>query len=308
MPRQHRPHIPGGTYYLLQTTAAHQRLVQSAVDAKALERLLASALTRTHTEIHAFCWLDRAMHLVVRCHEIPVSRFMQRFISSAARQLQLQQPGEPERIFLRRFSCALIDAEAWLPELVRFVHHVPVLAERCDSPADYPHSSWPVYAGARRVSWLNTQRVRELTAARGNHGSIMEFMCKTPSARELALFTARGRGESRIIGSDAFLTTLPRRLRAPRARLTLEQLIEQVTVLQNVPRTELLSRSRRHQVVLARVLIAWHAIERRVATLEQVARLLGRDPSTLSKTVARARARHPHLFRLDALRYLVPLG
>lgn len=308
MPRQPRPHIPGGTYYLLQIAATHRRLLQSPADVRILEQRLALALAATHTDLHAFCWLDRAMHLVVRSHEIPVSRFMQRFVSGAARQLQRQQPGEPERIFLRRFSSALIDAEAWLPELVRFVHQVPVLALLCDSPASYPYSSWAIYAAARRASWLNTRRVREILAARDEHGPTVEFMRKMPSVREIALFTAPGRGESRIIGNDAFIGSLPRRLHTPRTRLTLEQLIEQIAVMQNVSRAEILSRSRRHAVVLARVLIAWHAIERRVATLEQVAHRLGRDSSTLSKTIARARTQHPHLFRLDALHHLAPLG
>ncbi len=308
MPRHPRPHIPGGTYYLLQIAAAHRRLLQSAIDVRILEQRLAAALAATYTDLYAFCWLDRAMHLVVRSHEIPVSRFMQRFVSGAARQLQLQQTGEPERIFLRRFSSALIDAATWLPELVRFVHYVPVLAQLCDSPADYPHSSWPVYAGARRISWVNVRHVRELVNDRGERIPLQEFMRQTPSAREIALFAAPGRGESRIIGSDTFLGSLPRRLRVPRTRLTLEQLIQQVAVLQNVSRTEILSRSRRHQAVLARAFIAWYSMERRVATLEQVARQLGRDPSTLSKTITRARSRQPHLFRLDTLHHLVPLG
>lgn len=308
MPRHSRPHIPGGTYYLLQIAAAHRQLLQSPADASILEARLASALIATRTDLHAFCWLERAVHLVVRSREISVSRFMQRFISGAARQLQLRQTSEPERIFLRRFSSTLIDAETWLPELVRFVHHLPKLAQLCDSPADYPHSSWPMYAGARHASWLDTRRVHELMAARGEHSSIMEFMRKEPNAGERELFTAPGRGESRIVGDGAFLAGLPRRLRTPRTRLTIEQLIDQVAVLQSVPRAEILSRSRRHQVVLARALIAWYSTERRVATLEQVARLLGRDPSTLSKTITRARTRHPHLFRLDALSHLAPLG
>jgi hypothetical protein len=277
------------------------------VDASLLENLFAMALQRTRTQALAFCWLPRSMHLAVRSHDTAVSRFMQRFTSQIAREFLRGTP-DVGHVFPRRFTSMLIDAQAWLPELVRFIHHVPVRASAVVSPSRYPHSSWAFYAGDRSVAWFDTRSVRRILDAREESRSVIEFLECPPSAHELALFASTGRGESRIIGSDAFRASLPRRLHPPHGTLTLETLIAKVSITQNVSRSELLSRSRRREAVLARALIAWHAIERRLATLGEISRRLGRDPSTLSKTIARARRTHPQWFRLDSLRHLTPLG
>src|SRR5690606_19005421 len=105
-----------------------------------------------------------------------------------------------------------------------------------------------------------------------------------------------------------FLETLPRRVRPHRSKVSLAEIIDNVTRALDVEREHVLSSSRRRELALARALIAWYATERRIATLSEVARHLRRDPSTLSVAITRYRSCRPELFRLDAFRHLAPLG
>jgi hypothetical protein len=63
-----------------------------------------------------------------------------------------------------------------------------------------------------------------------------------------------------------------------------------------VRRDEVLSPSRRRELALARALITWRATRAGVATLSEVARRLGRDPSTLFVGMERYRTLRPDLF------------
>lgn len=88
----------------------------------------------------------------------------------------------------------------------------------------------------------------------------------------------------------------------------MDQIIHTVSQALGVERDHVMSSSRRRDLALARALIAWFAIERRVATLTEVARLLKRDPSTLSVAITRYSVSRQDLFRLNSLYYLTPIG
>ncbi len=76
----------------------------------------------------------------------------------------------------------------------------------------------------------------------------------------------------------------------------MDAIIERVVQAQGVSRKDLFSSSRRQPHVLARALITWEATGGGAATLSEVAKRLGRDPSTLLSAVSRYRRERPALF------------
>jgi hypothetical protein len=76
----------------------------------------------------------------------------------------------------------------------------------------------------------------------------------------------------------------------------------------SVDRDRLLLSSRERRLTLTRAIIGWHVTQNRIATLTEVSRALGRDPSSVYTAYQRYRAWRPKLFRdsLETLlRYLV---
>ncbi len=308
MSRRQRLHIRGGTYYIVQRGNTYQPVFSKPEDYALFERLLAAAVSRTGTRIHAYCWTAEAIHFVAQIEDVSVGRFMQGVTSRYARSIH-QSAGESGHFFKQRYKAVLIDPEAYLAKLSRYLHHIPVTAGLVPDLNAYPYSSHRAYLGESEVPWLCTRTVlRALNAGGETRSPYAEFMSQAPAQQEAHLFEHGGANDLRVVGSPEFLAGLPRHARTYRSKTSLDQIINTVTCTLGVEREHVLSSSRQRQFALARALIAWYATERGIATLSDVARRLHRDPSTLSVAVSRYRVCRPELFKLTALHDVVSLS
>jgi len=308
MSRRQRLHIPHALYHVIQRGSEHQPVFTAPADYAMFERLLTGALRRTHTSVHAYCWMPQAIHMLVQIDEIPVGRFMQGLTSRYARSIH-QRAGGTGHFFQQRYQAILIDSESYLRKLVRYIHYVPVLAGLAPTPRSYSNTSHSAYVGTIQAPWLTTRSVLN-SGSDGEDAQLSydELMSTAPSEQDIQLFEHGCGTDLRVIGSPDFLAGLPRHSRTYHSNVSLDQIINNVTCALEVDRTHVFSRSRQRQLALARALIAWFATERRVCTLSEVARRLRRDPSTLSVAISRYRDLRPDLFKLNSLHYLVSLG
>jgi hypothetical protein len=97
--------------------------------------------------------------------------------------------------------------------------------------------------------------------------------------------------DSRILGSDRFIEQLPVTTYTPRSRITLEALATNICELHDISVGLICSRSSKRALTAIRLQLLREAIDQRIATLTEVARFLGRDPSTLSKLAERHRSK-----------------
>jgi REP element-mobilizing transposase RayT len=269
--------------------------------------LLATALRRTGARLHAYCWTPDAIHLALQIDSVSVGRFMQGITSRYARSIH-ERAAESGHFFRQRYKAILVDPDAYLLKLVRYIHHIPVREALSSEVGGYPFTSHVGYLGRTEIAWLTTRTTLRLLSGCDHNSEYAEFMAAAASPDDCALFEHGSKHDPRIVASSEFLDNLPRHLRVYRSRLTLEQIIQTVTCRLGVDREHVLSNSRQRAVTLARALIAWYATERRIATLSDVARYLRRDPSTLSVAVSRYRQCRPELFKLTALHDVVPLA
>jgi len=307
MSRRQRLHVPGGTYYVVQRGSTTRPIFSQHTDYQLFERLLATALRRTGARLHAYCWTPDAIHIALQIDSVSVGRFMQGITSRYARSIH-ERAAESGHFFRQRYKAILIDPDAYLLKLVRYIHHLPVSEGLGGDPTAYPFTSHGAYLGKVEIPWLTTRTAMKLLSGCDQNSEYAEFMAVAPVHEECTLFEHGSRHDARIVASPEFLENLPRHLRVYRSQLTLEQIIQTVTCRLGVDREHVLSNSRQREVTLARALIAWYATERRVATLSEVARYLRRDPSTLSVAVSRYRLCRPELFKLTALHDVVPLA
>jgi putative transposase len=307
MSRRQRLHVPGGTYYVVQRGSTTRPIFTQQQDYQFFEQLLATALRRTGARLHAYCWTPDAIHLALQIDSVSVGRFMQGITSRYARSIHARA-AESGHFFRQRYKAILIDPDAYLLRLVRYIHHIPVMDSLSSDPGSYPFTSHVAYLGLTEIPWLTTRTALRMLHGCDQNSEYAELMSATPIEEDRALFEHGSKHDARIVASSEFLENLPRHLRIYRSKLTLEQIIQTVTCRLGVDREHVLSNSRQREVTLARALIAWYATERRVATLSEVARYLRRDPSTLSVAVSRYRLCRPELFKLTALHDVVPLA
>jgi putative transposase len=308
MSRPLRINVPGGTYYVVQRGGGGHTIFSCPEDYAFFELLLASALRRNRATAYAYCWTPDAIHLVVRAGDAPIGRMMQGLTSRYARQIH-RRDGGSGHFFKTRYQALLVDADAYLLKLINYVHHIPVLTGLALHPDEYAHTSHRAYLGVAEAPWVNTRvALAAPEVDQDPQTAYAELMSHRPVEHDVDLLHGGGKSPSRIIGGPEFLASLPREARKYRSKVSLDQIIYAVTQALGVERHHVMSSSRRRELALARALIAWFAIERRVATLTEVARRLNRDPSTLSVAISRYSVSRQDLFRLNSLHYLTPVG
>jgi len=301
MARLTRIHVPGGLYYVHLRGNGGQAIFAGAQDYYDFCALVGRAARRSRARVHAYCWMWNTVRLAVEISDVPVGRLVQRIAAQHSRDLH-RKLGSSGHLFERGYRALLMDADPYLPELVRHIHLTPVRAGAASEAAEYAWSSHRAYLRLARVPWLTTHVVmrRLKSSSTDALDAYRKFMTEANEAVDTERFDRSKAGEPRVLGGEQFLKAVAIKSRPKRRAGTLEQIIDGVARLLDVPRGELLSASRRRRLSLARALVTWHATRSGIATLAEVSRRLSRDPSTLYIAMERYRVARRDLFT-DAL-------
>ena len=307
MPRR-RIHIPGGTYYVVRRTHSDKPIFENAGDYSLAQNILPSMLRRTGARLLAYCWMPDAMHLALQVDTAPVGDFMRTFTSQYAQQVH-RRTGERGQLFRRPYEATLIDPKHYLRSLVAHLHFLPVRAGIASEPADYLHSSYRAYAGLAPLAYLDNKWAEEASDGDSQHEEAGRAGFATPPCEtHTSLLQDCVSSRSGILGDPDFRASLPRQARSPRSQWSLESIAAHIAQVHDVTLANLRSRSRRQELVVARAVFAWYATERRVASLSEVARYLGRSASSLTRAVARHQRLQPELFSMHAFAPLAPVN
>ncbi len=290
MPRQRRLHVRGGLYHAILRGNHRQPIFGDRDDYLSFEAILADALDRYGAILLAYCWMPNHVHLAVQIADAPLGDLMRVLASRYARQLQRAVP-TTGHLFERRYRARLVDADRYLLALVRYIHLNPVRARMVADPRDYPWSSHRAYLGGRCPGWLRVDPVLGMFGAPTNLARLAyeRYMGEVPDASEQEQISVAvrpgvpGQGQCH---SPAPGPTTAGRARGPRS---LDAITAEVAVDYGVSVEELTSRRRLGPLVRARTEVARRALREGTATLSEVARHLGRSPSTLSDLLLRRR-------------------
>ena len=281
MPRRLRIHLPGGFYHVTLRGNHQQDIFLADGDRLLLNIIVARAIDTFGARLHAYCWMTNHLHFLVQVGNEPLAHPMRQIAAEFARamQLKLETTGH---FFERRYHATLVDSDAYLLELLRYIHLNPVRAGLVDDPGRFRWSSHHHYSGRRVEPWLTTDFVLSMFSS--DHAraiaSYQEFLqCRLDTAWEPSM--AANPANSAVLGSDEFLARVQPESWRPRAKRTLPDLIGEACRRFEVDVERLHSPLRDAYVVKVRAWIAHQAGDQRIATLAAVARALGRDEATL---------------------------
>lgn len=297
MARLPRLHVPGGFYYVHLRGNGGEAIFYDTEDRYEFSRLVSKALRRSRAHIHGYCWMANYVRFAVEISDVPVGRLVQRIAAQHSRRLH-RKVGRSGHLFERGYRALLIDREKYLPALVRHIHLTAARAGLVPDAADYAWSGHRAYLKLAKVPWLTTSLVMKMLGHGGGESveAYRKFMSEADEAQDIERFERSSPREPRVLGDESFLSSLALKAR-PRKRIgSIDQLIDGVAQLLEVPRNEMLSASRRRRLSLARALVTWHATHNGIATLTEVARRLERDPSTLFVAMEHYRVERPDLF------------
>jgi putative transposase len=325
MTRPKKQHRPGGIHYVVLFGNGGQEIFLDDADRQNFLDLLSVAQARCNAQIFAFFLGRRDARLVVRVADVPVGRLVQTVATQYSRNNHAKY-STAGYLFQHPYRAYLLDGTTHLTDIVRHVHMAPLEMEITDDLDGYRWCSHRAYLGLETVDWLHQEPVRELLgpAPEGQAGSAgssstseasgtggasgasgtsapdrleeyRQFMSAHRVGDEAAASDAPPRSQSP--SDDQFFSWLRRHAGKPPASVTVDQVIQAVAKKMGVDRKRLLSTSRERRLTLTRALIGWHVTKNQIATLTEVSRQLGRDPSSVYTAYARYRAWRPQLFR-----------
>ena len=141
MARRTRLQIASGIYHVTARGNRRQAIYLDRIDLGRFRAVAASVCKRHEWIVYAYCLMPNHYHLVLRTPQPDLSAGMQR-LNSAYAQWFNRRHDTSGHVFQGRFWSTLVESDAHLLELCRYVALNPVRAGLCDHPAAWRWSSF----------------------------------------------------------------------------------------------------------------------------------------------------------------------
>jgi len=223
MSRPLRIELAGGLYHVTSRGDRREAIYRDAQDRVDWLAVLGEVCSRFNWRCHAYCEMTNHYHVVVETPDANLSNGM-RQLNGVYTQVMNRRHGLVGHLFQGRFKAILVEREAYLLELARYVVLNPVRAGMVPGAGDWPWSSYRAMVGeAPAAAWLETDWVlgqfgEERSRARGGYAAFVREGVGRPSVWE-------GLRHQVFLGSEAFVkrhcasSRPPERLReVPRAQ------------------------------------------------------------------------------------------
>lgn len=288
MARKPRVHVPGGVYHVIVRGNHRQDIFFTDEDRHHCYGLLQEGTARFGYRVHGFCLMSNHVHLALQVADIPLSKVMQNVTFRYTQWVNRRQK-RSGHLFQGRYKAILVDREAYLSELVRYIHLNPVRAGLARKPEAYRWSGHRAYLGREALPWLTTEWVlgrfgKRVITARTRYAAFVAEGVRHGHREE---FHRGTKEDSRVLADDRFLERVlnqPVRVARPP---TLAAILRHVGAAYGLSAQDLASpaRARRHSE--ARGVAGWLALHTRAATLTELGAQVQRDATTLSRAVGK---------------------
>lgn len=187
MARPLRIEYSGALYHLTSRGDRRESIFEDDEDRECFLRVLGQVITDFNWICHAYCLMDNHYHLVIETPDANLARGM-RQLNGVFTQASNRRHQRGGHLFQGRYKAILVDSDAYLLELARYVVLNPVRAGMVAEPEDWPWSNYRATTGAAPSPvWLAAGTM------------LARFAKRRPTAvRRYMAFVAEGKGAPSI--------------------------------------------------------------------------------------------------------------
>jgi len=323
MPRKSRIDAPGALHHIIIRGIERRAIFKDRIDRTNFIKRLGMVLSETSTPCYAWVLMHNHVHLLLKTGLTPVATLMRRLLTGYAQQFNRRHRRHGQ-LFQNRYKSFLCQEDAYLLELVRYIHLNPLRAGVVKDLKTLNNYAWcghRVLMGKVSCNWQDRDYVLRLFGKR-----------EGPARRAYAAFIAKGKnqgrrhdlvggglirsvggwaalkdyqrdgirvkGDERILGSSDFVEEVLKKANEKLEKRTLlqakgpdlDQLIKQVAKYYHIDLEELKTTSKARTVSLARSALCYLAVRQLLFSCAEVARTLNISASAVSKAVAKGQA------------------
>ena len=177
MARPLRIEFPGAVYHVTSRGDRREAIFTDDKDRHGLLEVVAQALSRFDAEALAYCLMGNHYHFVLHTRQANLSLLM-RHINGVYTQSFNRRHDKVGPLFQGRFKAILVDRDAYLLEVCRYVDLNPVRARMVRKPGAWAWSSYRAHVGqAMAPDWLDTE---------GLHGYLLGRPARSSADRRRA--------------------------------------------------------------------------------------------------------------------------
>lgn len=214
MSRPLRIEFEGAWYHVMNRGRAREAIFADETDYQILLDTVREATERFGVEIHAYCLIPNHYHLLVHTPHGNLGRVM-RHIDGLYTQRYNRRHRIDGPLFRGRYRAILVDADAYLLSVSRYIHRNPIDGVRplVENLEEWPWSSFPAFI--RRVppaEWLFIDPTLDMLGVRTRYAAYRRFVL-APVEAEVVEFYANQRATP-ILGDESFRERMSRN--APR--------------------------------------------------------------------------------------------
>jgi putative transposase len=175
MSRPLRLEFAGALYHVTSRGNERKAIYQQEDDFELFLKILSDVCEQFNWIIHAYCLMTNHYHLLVETPDANLSKGM-RQLNGVFTQSINRKHQRVGHLFQGRYKAILIDKDAYLLELCRYIVLNPVRARMVDSPREWFWSSWHSMVGSKASPpWLATDALLQLFASERNQ-AIIEYV------------------------------------------------------------------------------------------------------------------------------------
>lgn len=203
MARPLRIELAGGLYHVTSRGDRREDIYLDDGDRRAWLDVFGSVCTRFNWTCHAWCQMSNHYHIVVETVESNLSQGM-RQLNGVYTQTFNRTHGRVGHVFQGRYRAVLVEKDAYLLELLRYVVLNPVRTGMVADAADWPWSSYGAMVGtAFRPEWLQTDwGLAQFSPVRGR--AVAAYIDFVRAGTGLPSLWESLRGQI-FLGSDGFI-------------------------------------------------------------------------------------------------------
>ena len=324
MPRSARLDAPGGLHHIMIRGIERRKIFLNGEDYEDFLERLATLLPQTQTACYAWVLLPNHAHFLVCTGAVPLARLMRRLLTGYAVSFNRRHKRHGH-LFQNRYKSILCQEDAYLKELVRYIHLNPVRAGLVSAVGElngYPYSGHSALMGRKERPWQDVgyvlgyfgetgRRARKAYAAYVEEGLAQgrrEALTGGGLIRSLGGWAEvkrlRGKGrahvmsDERILGESGFVESVlsqaqedyERRYELKRRGYDLERIAGRVAALCGMEKEEVFSQGRQKKKVKARSLLCYWAVREAGISLRTLAKRLGISAPGVGYAVERGEA------------------
>jgi putative transposase len=320
MPRKARIDAPGALHHIICRGIERRKIFIDNADKKNFVTRLGRVISETQTPCYAWALIDNHFHLLLKTGNVPIATLMRRLLTGYAVSFNLRHK-RSGHLFQNRYKSILCQEDAYLLELVRYIHLNPLRAGLVNSMRQldrYPYCGHSILMGKRNYDWQDTNYVlnlfgKSVSSARKGYRAFVEKGVKKGRRPDLTggglLRTAGGwaalrayrqmkihiKGDERILGDSDFVESvldeqnerLERRYRLQLQGYNFAKIVDRVAKIFELKPEEVLSNVRQRMRVKARSVLCYWAVHELEMTGAAVGRRLKMSKSAVSRAAVR---------------------